>query len=560
MNKRNKIGILFCCLLLVVVAGASLWSANSTFGADSPQEKSIYFEGKKLSEKGYVINNTPYAPVEVVKKYGDLSELTIDTLEEKISIDLSRQSIIMADDVTTSFVKTYGGTVSIPLTKIDGKLYVPMNASEQFLKLSAILSNEGLKLFDYAGTDQIARVNENDVYMVPPFAAAGKREPVALSKGEMVFLSDETDNYYKIETQDGDAGYVMRSSIAISDIDLSTVDFYAPKQDKYIQGDEKINLVWHYVYNTTPTPPAIKAKGIDVLSPTWFDLIVNGGGEVENKGDLGYTRAAHDRGYMVWATITNSMGIKGSTAFTTSVFNNTALLNKTVAQYLFYACLYEADGINIDFEQVVDSDAAGLTAFTALLRTYTERQGLVLSIDTLIPKPWTIEYDRDALAKHVDYVAVMAYDEHYTGSPVAGSIASLPWVEEAVRETLKEVPKDKILMGVPMYTRVWVVDGSGKIIRNPSATMPYIENLIAEKKILPTWLSEEKQYFISYPNGLYTEKIWIEDSRSIANRLNLVQTYDLAGSACWQYSQASDEIWSVFGGMLKDGKTLNDYE
>lgn len=560
MKKRNKIGILFCCLLLVVVAGASLWSANSTFGADSPQEKPIYFEGKKLSEKGYVINNTPYAPVEVVKKYGDLSGLTIDTLEEKISIDLSKQSIIMADDVTTSFVKTYGGTVSIPLTKIDGTLYVPMNTSEQFLKLSAILSNEGLKLFDYAGTDQIARVNENDVYMVPSFAAAGKQEPVALSKGEMVFLSDETDNYYKIETQDGYAGYVMRSSIAILDIDLSTVDFYAPKQDKYIQGDEKINLVWHYVYNTTPTPPAIKAKGIDVLSPTWFDLIVNGGGEVENKGDLGYTRAAHDRGYMVWATITNSMGIKGSTAFTTSVFNNTALLNKTVAQYLFYACLYEADGINIDFEQVVDSDAAGLTAFTALLRTYTERQGLVLSIDTLIPKPWTIEYDRDALAKHVDYIAVMTYDEHYSGSPVAGSIASLPWVEEAVRETLKEVPKDKILMGVPMYTRVWVVDGSGKIIRNPSATMPYIENLIDEKKLLPTWLSEEKQYFISYPNGSYTEKIWIEDSRSIANRLNLVQTYDLAGSACWQYSQASDEIWSVFGGMLKDGKTLNDYE
>jgi spore germination protein YaaH len=154
----------------------------------------------------------------------------------------------------------------------------------------------------------------------------------------------------------------------------------------------------------------------------------------------------------------------------------------------------------------------------------------------------------------------MTYDEHYSGSPVAGSIASLPWVEEAVRETLKEVPKDQILMGVPMYTRVWVVDGSGKIIRNPSASMAYIENLIAEKNLLPFWLSKEKQNFVSYPNGSYTEKIWIEDSRSIANRLDLVQTYDLAGSACWQYSQANDEIWSVFSGMLKDGKTLSDYK
>jgi spore germination protein YaaH len=289
-------------------------------------------------------------------------------------------------------------------------------------------------------------------------------------------------------------------------------------------------------------------------APTWFDLIVEGDGNIENLGDKGYTEAAHAGGYMVWATITNSFSTKGSTAFTTKTFNNSALLNKSVAQYIFYSCLYDVDGINIDYEDVADGDAAGLVAFTALLRNYTERQGLVLSIDTLIPRPWTIEYDRAALSKYVDYLAVMTYDEHYSSSPAAGSVASLPWVESAVKDILKDVPASKLLLGVPLYTRIWTVDGAGKIISNPAAKMPEVRSLLESKGLTPVWLDREKQYYAEYPDGANTARIWIEDSRSIANRLNLVSKYNLAGAACWQLRQGEDQIWDVFDGMLKNNK------
>jgi spore germination protein YaaH len=262
---------------------------------------------------------------------------------------------------------------------------------------------------------------------------------------------------------------------------------------------------------------------------------------------------------MVWATITNSFSTKGSTAFTTKTFNNSALLSRSVAQYIFYSCLYDVDGINIDYEDVSDGDAAGLVAFTALLRNYTERQGLVLSIDTLIPRPWTIEYDRKALANYVDYLAVMTYDEHYSGSPAAGSVASLPWVEDAVKDTLKDVPAGKLLLGAPLYTRIWTVDGSGKIITNPSAKMPDLRNTLASLGVTPVWLEKEKQYYAEYPNGANTSKIWIEDSRSIANRLDLVTKYKLAGVACWQLSQGEERIWDVFEAMLKNNRPLSDF-
>jgi spore germination protein YaaH len=254
------------------------------------------------------------------------------------------------------------------------------------------------------------------------------------------------------------------------------------------------------------------------------------------------------------------MSTKGSTAFTTKTFNNSGLLNRSVAQYIFYASLYNVDGINIDYEDVSDSDAAGLVAFTALLRNYTEKQGLVLSIDTLIPRPWTVEYDRAALSKYVDYLAVMTYDEHYAGSPAAGSTASLPWVEDALVATLKDVPASKLLLGIPLYTRIWTVDGSGKIVSNPSAKMPTVRSTVKTSGVTPEWRDKEKQYYVEYPSGANTSKIWIEDSRSIANRLELVKQHNLAGSACWQLSQGEDKIWDVFYGMLKKNKPLSNYE
>ncbi len=558
-SKNRVILIAMICLLVTAVTATGIMAGLSSFGANEDTTP-IYFEGKRLSEGGYIVNQTPYVPISVAKSLGNTDKLTFDGTGKKLLIDLSKQNIMMADSQTTDFVKKYGGIVYIPLKTFDDVLCVPMDAAEQFLKLSSSVSNGTIRIHRYSGTDKVAKINGNNIDLVTNLHSQGKQASFPLNRGEMVSILGETDNYYKIEARNELTGYVMKSHVEISDVDLSTVDFYAPKKDKYVRGKEKINVVWQYCSATTPPPPETKEEGIDILAPTWFHQIVDGGGSVENTGDLSYTKNAHNNGYLVWATITNNMSTKGSTAYSGTVFNNSALLNRSVAQYLFYSSLYDVDGINIDYEQVADKDAAGLTSFTALLRQYTERQGLNLSIDTLIPKPWTIEYDRHALAKYVDYIAVMTYDEHYSSSPTAGSVASLPWVTEAIEATLKEVPKEKILLGVPLYTRVWVVDNSGKVIRNPSASMGYIRDLIVDMNLTSTWLDKEKQYFISYPNGVYTDKIWVEDARSVANRLSLVQNYDLAGSACWEYRWAMPEIWPVFNSMLKQGRDLSYYE
>lgn len=556
MKKRIISGILIFCLIITGInSGLLLWLP--AYGADDGSFTLVY-NNKIINQRGYVINGTPWLPVSMIGTYAKNPGIALDRQNKKLVIDLASQNILMADDATTNFIKAYAGNVYIPLGEIEEDLYFPLNTTGQFFKLSYTVSGNTIKIRDYSGTDKIAKINQNGAQGVSSLID-GDGRTVDFSAGETVFITGETDNYYKISADDGGTVYVMKDHVTISEIDLSKVDFYAPKKSKFNRGSQKISLAWDYVHSVTPEAPA-KYGGLDILSPTWFDLIVDGGGNVENLGNKGYTDTAHAGGYMVWVTITNSFSTKGSTAFTTKTFNNSALMNKSAAQFIFYSCLYDVDGINIDYEDVADGDAAGLVAFTALMRNYTEKQGLVLSIDTLIPRPWTIEYDRAALSKYVDYLAVMTYDEHYSGSPAAGSVASLPWAEDAVKDILKDVPASKLLLGIPLYTRIWTVDSSGKIITNPAAKMPDVRNTLESMGLKPVWLDREKQYYAEYQSGPNTSKIWIEDSRSIANRLNLVTKYKLAGAACWQLRQGEDRIWDVFDGMLKNNQFLKNYE
>ena len=535
--------IIITALTLILAASAVLLTA--AFGDDDPGLYKIYYDGKSTGFFGYFDKNTPYLPVGMIGKYASNPGITVDTSNLRLEIDISAMNIMMADDDVTNFVKTYAGNAYIPLRKIEDDVYFPLNTTQQFFRLNYSVSGGSINIAAYSGTDKIAVVQGGGASALTSIIA-GRGETVPLSTNERVIVTGETDNYYVINISDKGKAYVLKDCLSILDEGAASLDFYAPKKVKWKQGGPKINLAWQYVADVTPEAPS-KYGGLDIISPTWFDLITDGDGAVENNGDKGYMDQCRDSGYMVWATITNSMSTKGSTKFTTKVFNTQALLNKSIAQYIFYACLYDVDGINIDYEDVDDNDAPGLVNFTRALRDYTERQGLVLSIDTLIPKPWTIEYDRKNLARYVDYIAVMTYDEHWSTSPQAGSVSSLPWSEQAIKDTISEgVPADKILLGVPLYTRVWCIGANGRIVSSKSATMQFVQDLLAEKNLTPTYLSYEQQNYVEYPDGDTTAKIWIEDNVSIQNRINLVKKYNLAGTACWQFAQGTEDIWSVF--------------
>ncbi|NCB41540.1 MAG: hypothetical protein EOM59_02860 [Clostridia bacterium] len=547
-TKLNR--LIFCILFTV------LFVAFSTMEPLFAQEDeyvycSIFYEGKALSTQAYTYRDTPYIPLSVISEYGDNSSFSTDLKEEKVNIALKNLNIYIGDAETTEFIKNYGGTVYIPIKTINATACVALDTICQFAKLGYSVQGNTIFLADYTSNGDVGRLI-NDISSTAASLSEGSGENIALSKGDIVFIRKETPSYYRVETLSGEVAYIMKGDLDIPKNDEALLDFQYAAKTKPNLSSRKINLAWHYVGKTTPIRPTATG-GIDVLAPTWFHQIVEGSGNVENYGDLGYTKAAHDNNFLVWATITNNMSTSGSTNYTTKVLSDTALRNKTIAQYLFYSCLYDVDGINIDYEEVKDADRDRLTAFTRVMRKYTEKLGLTLSIDTLIPRPWTIEYDYAALGETVDYIAVMTYDEHYSSSPAAGSVASLPWVSSSIQELLTYVPGSKILMGIPLYARLWTVSPTGKNISSKALNMESARSLIQTNALTPVWISKTGQYYAEYKQDTNTYKIWLEDARSIAGRTSLVYTYGLAGSACWQYTQGDDSAWEVFNSIYKKG-------
>jgi hypothetical protein len=302
------------------------------------------------------------------------------------------------------------------------------------------------------------------------------------------------------------------------------------------------NLVWDHITGINPDissadslPPA------DVLSPTWFALSSENG-DISNKGSAAYTASAHRNGYQVWALVSNGFKKERTKKFLASERAQDVF----IARMLAYAAIYEIDGINIDFEGVANDDAARLTAFVRRMSDAARAMGLVVSIDVMVPSKWSMAYQRKELSEIVDYVAVMTYDEHWRTSPKAGSTASLPWVRAALEKTLADVPASKLLLGIPLYTREWIEtkDKTGRVkVSSKTMAMASVDVRQSETSSEPKWLPDVGQNYLQFTEKDGTHKIWIEDGRSIALRMDLVEGNGLAGAAFWRRGFEKPEIW-----------------
>jgi len=295
---------------------------------------------------------------------------------------------------------------------------------------------------------------------------------------------------------------------------------------------------------------------LDVVSPTWF-AVVDGEGNVANNADIEYVNWAHKNGYQVWGLVTNDF----NPDITHDFLNNTDIREKIISQILIYARLYKLDGINIDFENIYVKDRDMLTQFMRELYPLCREQGLTLSMDvTFISAStnWSQCYDRKALAEAVDYMAVMAYDQHWASSPKAGSVAQYKWVENNLKRILDEVPAEKVILGMPFYTRLWQeekVDGKVKV-SSKALSMEKVQSILKEKKPEVVWDEESGQYYAQYTENNITYKIWIEDAESINLKSSLVNKYNLAGAAAWRRGFETEDIWPVIAQNLNK---IDDY-
>ncbi len=309
---------------------------------------------------------------------------------------------------------------------------------------------------------------------------------------------------------------------------------------------EPIVMVWEYTQSAIDLAAIPEIEPLNVVSPTWFHLL-DSSGSIESLADQSYVNWAKDRGYHIWALFSNSFDPELTAAFLSDPEGQ----QNTIEELKVLAGEYELDGINVDFENFHSDYKDQFTSFIEELAIMCSTNNLVLSVDVTFAtgaEYWSLNYDRKALAESADYIIIMAYDEHWAASPVAGSVASLPWVEQGLEKLLEEVPSEKLILGVPFYTRLFEIDDSGNIplvLNSWSYGMARAKEIIDSRDAEIAWDDYAQQHVASYREEGLLYKMWLEDTVSMEKRLDLVRHYNLAGLAGWRRGLEKPQIWDL---------------
>lgn len=506
----------------------------------------LVLTGTAIVQKGQLL-----LPVDIIKTHLD-KNLHWDPDARQVTVTTENKVIRMQTEQLTAYINSKPVQLDVPVILVDGKPFIPVEFLADLYRIKVTkLPERNTFIFDKDNTPvQTAKVSRKSTTLR---SGPSIREPVRgkLKSGDTLLVFAETNGWLKVRTDLGQVGYVSERHVTLEDVVWTKAE---PEETKVAWKPlgGKINLTWEQVNKVTPdmrnVPPM---EGVNVVSPTWFSL-ADAQGNIKNKADLAYVTWAHRNNFQVWALVDNQF----DPDLTGQFLANPASRQRAIDQLLVLAELYDLDGINIDFENIHYEDKDLLVQFIRELTPYLHEQGLTVSMDVTVisqSKNWSLVYDREALGQTVDYLMLMTYDEHWAGSPEAGSVASLPWVERAVQRVLELVPREKLVLGVPFYTRLWkeTVQDDGSIeVSSQALSMDEARQILEKHNASVVFDRETGQYYGEYELKGSKYRVWLETEESMRQRIELVKKYDLAGVASWRRGYESKEIWPVIAEVL----------
>ena len=371
-----------------------------------------------------------------------------------------------------------------------------------------------------------------------------------LKKGEILTIIDkfEGEEWALVVSEDGYYGWVLNKDISkAKTTKLEAPKFDAPKFES-ISKNYQINMAWHPIYaevaNAEISYILEETPGINTISPRWF-YFENTDGDLISLGSADYVRTCNDEGIEVWAMFSNEF-VNFDGELTNEILRSRSKRQHVLDQLDNYIDAYGLDGINLDFEMIGQSGADHYIQFVRELSALCREKKVVFSIDNYVPMYW-MHYDHVEEGIFADYVIMMGYDEHYTGSQTAGSVASMGFVRQGLDDLTSMVPKDKVINAIPLFTRVWATSESG-YVESFNAGMTEAAGYLEAKGVTPWYDEATGQYYGEYvsDNDGRLYQIWLEDEYSIRVRMEMIKEYDIAGVAAWCIGwESGTEIWDI---------------
>ena len=548
--KKKYMPAFVVCLLIVVLAvlggvghviskyipTKDRMDLNEYYGQVAEGEAALILGTEKLEQRGIISGEEGYLPLDVVNTY----------LNQRYYWDAENQQILYAtpSEVTSMPASSEAGS---QVWLREGAVYLSLSYIRQYTDLDAyIYDNPNRIAIQYQFSDVNTVTAKKDTYV--RFRGGIKSEVLAkVKKGAVLILMEELEDWNQVATMDGYIGYVQKK--AVSEPEKKTFEReFSREEYNYIAMEQPVNMVWHQVTNMEANAGFAEATanmtGVNVISPTWYSIIDNEG-NISNIASSDYVAQAHEKGLQVWGLVDNF----NENISTTEILSRTSTRQNLVRQLVDAALEAGLDGINIDFEYLEEAVGIHFLQFLRELSVETHKNNLVLSVDNPVPEDFTSHYDRAEQGRVVDYVIIMGYDEHYVGSEEAGSVASLPWVEQGIKDTLAEVPAERVINAVPFYSRLWkTLAGT---LSSEAIGMGQAQEVVAKYNVETYWDKNTSQNYGAFENEGAEFQIWIEDAQSIAEKVKLSSQYNLAGVAAWKLGFESSDVWQAISDNLK---------
>jgi spore germination protein YaaH len=426
-------------------------------------------------------------------------------------------------------------------------VYVAADYVKMFTNFSYALYDRHVQVYTEWGTKDTAVINKETAVR----ERGGVKSSVLrdLEKGETVEILEEMENWSKIKTEDSFIGYVENKRLTDKKTENETpVSDYAAPEYTTTPLYTKVNLGFHSIGgvggNTTLDAMVSESPGINVIAPTWFSMNDNEGG-IRNFGTADYVTKAHSYGLKVWGVVDNFnyKNETGSDIDVLSVLSSTTKREKLVKATVDAAKTLGLDGINVDFEGLSSECGIHYVQFLRELSVQCRAEGLTLSIDDYVPFNFNDYYRLDIQGEIADYVIIMGYDEHWHGSGDPGSVASIDYVSNGLDRTLNEVPAEKVINALPLYTILWKTDGS--TVTDEYVTLNNVASLLSRINAEPVWDETTSQNYVEWNQGSVKYQMWIEDETSISVKLNVMKAKNIGGVATWRLGYGTSGVWEL---------------
>ena len=536
--------VLVVCLLIVLVSliGGAVYGINKLsptskqmdlteyYGQNADGEASLVAGTQKLEQKALISGDEVYIPLDVVNGY----------LNQRYYWDSANKKILYATPTSLTEEAASdqpGGNVWLK----ESTVYLKLDYVKKYTDIDSYIYKDPARIAIQYKFSNVQTVTVKKDTVIRYRGGIKSKILTKTAKDTVLRLMNEGEDWDQVATDDGYIGYIQKKKVSAAD----TTDYkrsFKAEAYSYFTMDEPVNLAWHQVTSTDANnyfaDTTQNMTGVNVISPTWFSVSDNDG-NVSSLASGEYVMQAHEKGLKVWGLVDNF----SENMSTTTVLSNTAARQNLENQLVTYALKAGLDGINVDFESLSEDVGIHFLQFLRELSIQCHENNLVLSVDNPVPEDFTSHYDRAEQGKVVDYVIIMGYDEHYVGSD-AGSVASLPWVEQGVKDTLAEVPAKRTILAIPFYTRLWKTTDGGALT-SEAIGMDQAQQAISDNGAETYWDKTTSQNYGTYEGDGATYQIWLEDSKSIAEKVKLIPKYKLAGVAEWKLGFENSGIWSV---------------